>query len=56
MGELMGACKKAGMIPFMNFNRIHICPPCNVSEAELREGFAILDAALTSIAAHYTGK
>ena len=56
MGELMGACKKAGMIPFMNFNRIHICPPCNVSEAELRAGFAILDAALTSIAAHYTGK
>jgi taurine---2-oxoglutarate transaminase len=56
MGELMGACKKAGMIPFMNFNRIHICPPCNVTEAELREGFAILDAALTSIASHYTGK
>ena len=55
MGELMAACKKAGMIPFMNFNRIHICPPLNVSEAELKEGFAILDAALTSIAAHYTG-
>jgi taurine--2-oxoglutarate transaminase len=55
MGELMAACKKAGMIPFMNFNRIHICPPCNVSEAEVREGFAILDNALTSIAHHYTG-
>jgi len=56
MGELMAACKKAGMIPFMNFNRIHICPPCNVSEAEVREGFAILDQALVSIASHYTGK
>ena len=56
MGELMAACKKAGMIPFMNFNRIHICPPCNVSEAEVREGVAILDQALTLIAAHYTGK
>ena len=55
MGELMAACKKAGMIPFMNFNRIHICPPCNVSEAEVREGFAILDNALTCIAHHYTG-
>jgi len=55
MGELMAACKKAGMIPFMNFNRIHICPPLNVSEAELNEGFAILDAALASIASHYTG-
>ena len=55
MGEVMAACKKAGMIPFMNFNRIHICPPCNVSEAEVREGFAILDNALASIAHHYTG-
>ena len=55
MAELMAACKKAGMIPFMNFNRIHICPPCNVSIAEVREGIAILDQALTSIAPHYTG-
>ena len=55
MNELMVACKKAGMIPFMNFNRIHVCPPCNVSEAEVREGIAILDAALASIASHYTG-
>ena len=55
MGELMAACKNAGMIPFMNFNRIHICPPLNVSEAELNEGFAILDTALASIASHYTG-
>jgi taurine--2-oxoglutarate transaminase len=55
MGELMAACKKAGMIPFMNFNRIHVCPPCNVSEAEVREGLAILDNALASIAHHYTG-
>jgi taurine--2-oxoglutarate transaminase len=55
MGELMAACKKAGMIPFMNFNRIHMCPPCNVSEGQVREAFAILDQALTSISAHYTG-
>ena len=56
MGEVMAACKKAGMIPFMNFNRIHICPPLNVSEAELRTGIAALDAALAGIAGHYTGK
>ena len=55
INEVMAACKKAGMIPFMNFNRIHICPPCNVSESELREGIAILDAALADIASHYTG-
>ena len=56
MGEVMAACKKAGMIPFMNFNRIHICPPLNVSEEDLRKGIAILDAALAGIAGHYTGK
>ena len=56
MGEVMAACKKAGMIPFMNFNRIHICPPLNVSEEDLRKGIAILDSALAGIAGHYTGK
>ena len=55
MNELVATCKKLGMAPFNNYNRIHICPPCNVSEAEVREGFAILDQALTSIAHHYTG-
>ena len=56
MGELVAACKKLGLMPFTNYNRMHICPPCNVSEAELREGFAILDQAFTAIAGHYTGK
>lgn len=56
MTELVGACKKLGLMPFTNYNRMHICPPCNVSEAEIREGFAILDQAFTAIAGHYTGK
>jgi len=56
MTELVGACKKLGLMPFTNYNRMHICPPCNVSEAEIREGFAILDRAFTAIAGHYTGK
>ena len=55
MTELVGACKKLGLMPFTNYNRMHICPPCNVSEAEIREGFAILDQAFTAIAGHYTG-
>jgi taurine---2-oxoglutarate transaminase len=55
MNELVTECKKLGLMPFNNYNRIHICPPCNVSEAEVREGVAILDKALTSIASHYTG-
>ena len=56
MGELVAACKKLGLMPFTNYNRMHICPPCNVSEAELREGFAILDQAFAAIASHYIGK
>ena len=55
MSELVGACKKLGLMPFTNYNRMHICPPCNVSEAELREGFAILDQAFSAISSHYTG-
>ena len=55
MNELVAACKKLGLMPFNNYNRMHICPPCNVSEEEIREGFAILDQAFTSIAHHYTG-
>ena len=56
MNELVAACKKLGLFPFNNYNRMHICPPCNVSEAEIREGFAILDQAFASIAHHYTGE
>ncbi|MEY4023157.1 MAG: hypothetical protein RLZ23_118 [Actinomycetota bacterium] len=56
MNELVAACKKLGLFPFTNYNRMHICPPCNVSEAEIREGFAILDKAFASIAHYYVGK
>jgi taurine--2-oxoglutarate transaminase len=34
-------------------NRTHVVPPCNASEAELKEGLAALDAAL-SVADGYT--
>ncbi|MGC0411032.1 taurine--2-oxoglutarate transaminase [Streptomyces sp. SAI-163] len=48
------ACAKAhGLWPFVNMNRTHVVPPCNVSEAELKEGLAALDTAL-SVADEYT--
>ncbi len=46
MNSVLAACKSGGLLPFANFNRVHVCPPCNVSEAEVAEGLAILDAAL----------
>ncbi|AKS34978.1 aspartate aminotransferase family protein [Mycolicibacterium goodii] len=46
MNAVIAACKAGGMLPFANFNRIHVVPPCNVSAEEVREGLAILDSAL----------
>ncbi len=46
MNAVVAACKAGGLLPFANFNRIHVVPPCNVSADEVREGLAILDAAL----------
>ncbi|MBI2243352.1 MAG: aspartate aminotransferase family protein [Nocardioides sp.] len=46
LGEVVAACKTAGMLPFSNTNRIHLVPPCTMSEEEAREGLAILDDAL----------
>ena len=46
MNELIAALKAAGLLPFANFNRIHVVPPLNISERDARRGLEILDAAL----------
>ncbi|KAA1397958.1 aspartate aminotransferase family protein [Aeromicrobium ginsengisoli] len=46
MNDIIAACKKAGMLPFANFNRIHVVPPCIISDDEARRGLAIIDEAL----------
>ena len=46
MNAVVGACKSKGLLPFANFNRVHVVPPCNVTAEEAREGLAILDKAL----------
>ena len=55
MTALIGALKANGVLPFANFNRIHVVPPCTITEVEAKEGLAILDAAFASIAEYYTG-
>ena len=47
MNAVIAACKSGGLLPFANFNRIHAVPACNISDDEVREGLAILDAALS---------
>jgi taurine--2-oxoglutarate transaminase len=55
MNELVAACKQRGLLPFTNFNRLHVVPPCTVTEAEAKEGLAILDEAFSAIGHHYVG-
>ena len=54
MNAVIAACKSGGLLPFANYHRIHAVPPCNVSDAEVAEGLAILDAALTVADGHVT--
>jgi taurine---2-oxoglutarate transaminase len=55
MNELVAACRKNGLMPFNNFNRIHLCPPCNISVEDANLGLSIIDKSLGEIAQYYTG-
>lgn len=46
MNALVAACKDRGLLPFANFNRLHVVPPCTITDEEAKEGLAILDDAL----------
>jgi taurine--2-oxoglutarate transaminase len=55
MNVLVAGAKKRGLLPFTNFNRLHVVPPCTVSDAEAQEGLAILDEVLTEVDTFYQG-
>ena len=55
MAQLGAEMKKRGAMPFANFNRLHVVPPCTISDAEAKEGLAILDEAFATIGSFYTG-
>ena len=52
MAEFAAACKRGGLWPFVNMNRTHVVPPCTITEAEAKEGLAVLDEALSVADAH----
>ena len=54
MNELIAACKKNGLMPFPNFNRLHMTPPCNISEADARLGLELFDKSLAEIGKYYS--
>ncbi|GGK79629.1 aspartate aminotransferase family protein [Ornithinimicrobium pekingense] len=47
MNRVVAECKANGLLPFANFNRIHVVPPCTTTAEEVHEGLDILDRALT---------
>jgi taurine---2-oxoglutarate transaminase len=47
MNEIVAACKKGGLLPFTNYNRVHFVPALNITAEEAREGIAVLDSALS---------
>ena len=55
MAQLQSQCRSRGYLPFVNYNRLHVVPPCNVSDAEVAEGLAILDEVFATLAPHYAG-
>jgi taurine---2-oxoglutarate transaminase len=55
MNTLMAQCRARGLMPFINYNRLHVVPPCTVSESEAKEGLGILDEVFTVIDAYYEG-
>jgi len=48
---LVKACHAEGLLPFVNYNRIHIVPPLNVSTDEINDGLGMLDRALSQVRA-----
>jgi taurine---2-oxoglutarate transaminase len=55
MTALVEQCKARGLMPFTNYNRLHVVPPCTISAAEAKEGLAILDEALAVADSYYEG-
>jgi taurine---2-oxoglutarate transaminase len=55
MGALGAAMKAEGLFPFMNYHRLHVVPPCTISDDEAREALDRLDRALKAIDSYYEG-
>lgn len=54
MTELVAACKAGGVLPFVNYHRLHVVPPCTITAAEAQEGLDALDEALGVADDRYT--
>jgi len=55
MNELLAACKENGLLPFTNYNRLHVVPPCTITVDETKEALTRLDAVFSAVDRHYIG-
>src|ERR1700677_3938672 len=55
INEILAACRREKLLIFNNFHRLHVVPPCTITEDEARDGPARLDRALSVADKYYVG-
>jgi taurine---2-oxoglutarate transaminase len=55
INEILAACRAEGLLIFNNFHRLHVVPPCTITDDETRDGLARLDRALAVADKYYVG-
>lgn len=55
MNEIIAACKNERLLIFANYNRLHVVPPCIITDDEARDGLDRLDRALEVGDKYYVG-
>ena len=54
MAAVGAACRDRGLLVLVNGNRLHVVPPCTISDTEAKEALIALDEVLTVADAHTT--
>jgi taurine--2-oxoglutarate transaminase len=49
MVELAAAARNVGFLPMIAMNRLHVVPPCVITEQEARLGLELVDEALSAV-------
>jgi len=53
ISEVLAACRNEGLLIFNNFHRLHVVPPCNITESDDHEGLTRIDRFLTGVGRYY---
>jgi taurine--2-oxoglutarate transaminase len=55
INEILAASRKENLFIFNNYHRLHVVPPCTITDDEARDGLARLDRALSVADKYYVG-